>query len=160
MSVPNFYSSVMEEGLTVQASLLVALFWEELQLARWVVYTHLRWYFSLSLYSLWLDSAVLPYIIACALWATELCSSFIVMCCKQAQSFSDYSFFFPFSKQISKALAGTDRKDLMRKLPKFIYDEEKALEVRSCYLLYFFLNSTTHQVECFFKQTCSPILSV
>ena len=32
--------------------------------------------------------------------------------------------------QISKALAGADRKDLMRKLPKFIYDEEKALEVR------------------------------
>ena len=31
--------------------------------------------------------------------------------------------------QISKALAGADRKDLMRKLPKFIYDEEKALEV-------------------------------
>ncbi|CAN1781672.1 hypothetical protein LINPERHAP1_LOCUS15529, partial [Linum perenne] len=30
--------------------------------------------------------------------------------------------------QISKALAGTDRKELMRKLPKFIYDEEKALE--------------------------------
>ncbi|KAA8547608.1 hypothetical protein F0562_004037 [Nyssa sinensis] len=30
--------------------------------------------------------------------------------------------------QISKALAGADRKDLMRKLPKFIYDEEKALE--------------------------------
>ncbi|XP_020532753.1 uncharacterized protein LOC105628618 [Jatropha curcas] len=30
--------------------------------------------------------------------------------------------------QISKALAGTDRKGLMRKLPKFIYDEEKALE--------------------------------
>ncbi|KAJ9670972.1 hypothetical protein PVL29_027110 [Vitis rotundifolia] len=29
---------------------------------------------------------------------------------------------------ISKALAGADRKDLMRKLPKFIYDEEKALE--------------------------------
>jgi hypothetical protein len=38
---------------------------------------------------------------------------------------------FCFS-QISKALTGTDRKDLMRKLPKFIYDEEKALEVRSC----------------------------
>lgn len=31
--------------------------------------------------------------------------------------------------QISKAIAGADRKDLMRKLPKFIYDEEKALEV-------------------------------
>ena len=31
--------------------------------------------------------------------------------------------------QISKALAGADKKDLMRKLPKFIYDEEKALEV-------------------------------
>ncbi|KAL0009346.1 hypothetical protein SO802_010848 [Lithocarpus litseifolius] len=30
--------------------------------------------------------------------------------------------------RISKALAGADRKDLMRKLPKFIYDEEKALE--------------------------------
>ncbi|CAN6579977.1 unnamed protein product [Malus baccata var. baccata] len=27
-----------------------------------------------------------------------------------------------------KALAGADRKDLMRKLPKFIYDEDKALE--------------------------------
>ncbi|PKI55090.1 hypothetical protein CRG98_024381 [Punica granatum] len=33
-----------------------------------------------------------------------------------------------FAPQISKALAATDRKDLMRKLPKFIYDEEKALE--------------------------------
>lgn len=33
-----------------------------------------------------------------------------------------------YAPQISKALAGTDRKDLMRKLPKFIYDEEKALE--------------------------------
>ncbi|CBI21572.3 unnamed protein product, partial [Vitis vinifera] len=32
------------------------------------------------------------------------------------------------TNQISKALAGADRKDLMRKLPKFIYDEEKALE--------------------------------
>ncbi|KAK7842275.1 hypothetical protein CFP56_014119 [Quercus suber] len=31
--------------------------------------------------------------------------------------------------QISKALAGADRKDLMRKLPKFIYDEEKTLEL-------------------------------
>ncbi|XP_023889878.2 uncharacterized protein LOC112001933 [Quercus suber] len=33
-----------------------------------------------------------------------------------------------YAPQISKALAGVDRKDLMRKLPKFIYDEEKALE--------------------------------
>ncbi|XP_050209445.1 uncharacterized protein LOC126660140 [Mercurialis annua] len=33
-----------------------------------------------------------------------------------------------YAPQISKVLAGTDRKDLMRKLPKFIYDEEKALE--------------------------------
>ncbi|XP_047311502.1 uncharacterized protein LOC124914916 isoform X2 [Impatiens glandulifera] len=33
-----------------------------------------------------------------------------------------------FAPQISKALAETDRKDLMRKLPKFIYDEDKALE--------------------------------
>ena len=36
-------------------------------------------------------------------------------------------------------IAGTDRKELMKKLPKFIYDEEKALEVRnhfvSSYLL-------------------------
>ncbi|XP_021902796.1 uncharacterized protein LOC110818290 [Carica papaya] len=37
-----------------------------------------------------------------------------------------------YAPQISKALAGTDRKDLMRKLPKFIYDEEKALEVSRC----------------------------
>ncbi|GMP32221.1 hypothetical protein CsSME_00006077 [Camellia sinensis var. sinensis] len=34
-----------------------------------------------------------------------------------------------YAPQISKALAGADRKDLMRKLPKFIYDEEKALEL-------------------------------
>ncbi|KAI8007879.1 putative LRR receptor-like serine/threonine-protein kinase [Camellia lanceoleosa] len=33
-----------------------------------------------------------------------------------------------YAPQISKALAGANRKDLMRKLPKFIYDEEKALE--------------------------------
>ncbi|KAJ6907785.1 hypothetical protein NC651_018275 [Populus alba x Populus x berolinensis] len=41
-----------------------------------------------------------------------------------------------YAPQISKALAGADRKDLMRKLPKFIYDEEKALEVGICYLIY------------------------
>lgn len=35
-----------------------------------------------------------------------------------------------FVSQISKALTDTDKKDLMKKLPKFIYDEEKALEVR------------------------------
>nr|AFK47386.1 unknown [Lotus japonicus] len=33
-----------------------------------------------------------------------------------------------YAPQISKALAGADKKELMRKLPKFIYDEEKALE--------------------------------
>ncbi|KAL8088399.1 hypothetical protein AgCh_038248 [Apium graveolens] len=33
-----------------------------------------------------------------------------------------------YAPQISKALAGADKKDIMRKLPKFIYDEEKALE--------------------------------
>lgn len=33
-----------------------------------------------------------------------------------------------YAPQISKALAGADKKDLMRKLPKFIYDEDKALE--------------------------------
>ncbi|XP_047982582.1 uncharacterized protein LOC125223462 [Salvia hispanica] len=33
-----------------------------------------------------------------------------------------------FAPQISKALNGSDKKDLMKKLPKFIYDEEKALE--------------------------------
>ncbi|KAK4428313.1 hypothetical protein Salat_1130900 [Sesamum alatum] len=33
-----------------------------------------------------------------------------------------------YAPQISKALADTDKKDLMKKLPKFIYDEEKALE--------------------------------
>lgn len=33
-----------------------------------------------------------------------------------------------YAPQISKALSGADKKDLMRKLPKFIYDEEKALE--------------------------------
>ncbi|WVZ20427.1 hypothetical protein V8G54_007749 [Vigna mungo] len=40
-----------------------------------------------------------------------------------------------YAPQISKAIAGADRKELMRKLPKFIYDEEKALEVSSCLLL-------------------------
>ncbi|KAG0475987.1 hypothetical protein HPP92_012439 [Vanilla planifolia] len=33
-----------------------------------------------------------------------------------------------FAPQISKVLTGTERKELLRKLPKFIYDEEKALE--------------------------------
>ncbi|KAE8057424.1 hypothetical protein FH972_014119 [Carpinus fangiana] len=33
-----------------------------------------------------------------------------------------------YAPQISKTLTGADRKDLMRKLPKFIYDEDKALE--------------------------------
>ncbi|KAL2348710.1 hypothetical protein Fmac_002710 [Flemingia macrophylla] len=33
-----------------------------------------------------------------------------------------------YAPQISKALAVADSKDLMRKLPKFMYDEEKALE--------------------------------
>ncbi|XP_023912026.1 uncharacterized protein LOC112023636 [Quercus suber] len=33
-----------------------------------------------------------------------------------------------YAPQISKALAGPERKDLMKKLPKFIYDEDKALE--------------------------------
>ncbi|XP_030528711.1 uncharacterized protein LOC115739639 isoform X1 [Rhodamnia argentea] len=33
-----------------------------------------------------------------------------------------------YAPQISMALAGTDRKELMKKLPKFIYDEDKALE--------------------------------
>jgi hypothetical protein len=37
-----------------------------------------------------------------------------------------------YGQLIYSALAGADRKELMRKLPKFIYDEEKALEVRSC----------------------------
>jgi hypothetical protein len=38
--------------------------------------------------------------------------------------------FCSYGQLIYFALAGADRKDLMRKLPKFIYDEEKALEVR------------------------------
>ncbi|GKB72284.1 peroxidase N1-like protein, partial [Tanacetum coccineum] len=33
-----------------------------------------------------------------------------------------------FAPHISKALAGTDKKELLKKLPNFIYDEEKALE--------------------------------
>ncbi|XP_076883912.1 uncharacterized protein LOC143532876 isoform X2 [Bidens hawaiensis] len=33
-----------------------------------------------------------------------------------------------YAPQISKALAGTDKKELLKKLPNFIYDEEKALE--------------------------------
>ncbi|GAB2232432.1 hypothetical protein Droror1_Dr00011465 [Drosera rotundifolia] len=33
-----------------------------------------------------------------------------------------------YAPQISNALTGADRKELMRKLPKFIYDEDKALE--------------------------------
>nr|POE80552.1 hypothetical protein CFP56_04909 [Quercus suber] len=41
---------------------------------------------------------------------------------------------FQFWRWFRKALAGADRKDLMRKLPKFIYDEEKTLE-RTCKIL-------------------------
>ncbi|KAL4557589.1 hypothetical protein LXL04_035773 [Taraxacum kok-saghyz] len=33
-----------------------------------------------------------------------------------------------YAPQISKTLAGTDKKELLKKLPTFIYDEEKALE--------------------------------
>ncbi|XP_070679851.1 uncharacterized protein [Malus domestica] len=33
------------------------------------------------------------------------------------------------NSKISNALVGVDRKDLMRKLSKFIYEEEKALEI-------------------------------
>ncbi|KAI4389656.1 hypothetical protein MLD38_001857 [Melastoma candidum] len=33
-----------------------------------------------------------------------------------------------YAPQISLAISGTDKKDLMRKLPKFIYDEDKSLE--------------------------------
>ncbi|PWA94323.1 hypothetical protein CTI12_AA059870 [Artemisia annua] len=33
-----------------------------------------------------------------------------------------------YAPQISKALSGTDKKELLKKLPTFIYDEEKALE--------------------------------
>ncbi|ESW30019.1 hypothetical protein PHAVU_002G117800 [Phaseolus vulgaris] len=33
-----------------------------------------------------------------------------------------------YAPQISRVIAGADRKNLMRKLPKFVYDEEKALE--------------------------------
>ncbi|KAL6572191.1 hypothetical protein OROMI_013149 [Orobanche minor] len=35
-----------------------------------------------------------------------------------------------YAPQISNALISTDKKDLMKKLPKFIYDEEKAVENR------------------------------
>ncbi|XP_004300120.1 PREDICTED: uncharacterized protein LOC101295716 [Fragaria vesca subsp. vesca] len=33
-----------------------------------------------------------------------------------------------YAPQISKTLAGADRKELMRKLPNFLYDEEKEVE--------------------------------
>ncbi|PIN05317.1 hypothetical protein CDL12_22144 [Handroanthus impetiginosus] len=33
-----------------------------------------------------------------------------------------------YAPQISKALTGTERRELMKKLPKFIYDDEKAVE--------------------------------
>ncbi|KAK4745765.1 hypothetical protein SAY87_012077 [Trapa incisa] len=39
-----------------------------------------------------------------------------------------------YAPQISKPLAGTDRKEMMKKLPKFIYDEDKALE-KKCKVL-------------------------
>ncbi|KAE9596824.1 hypothetical protein Lalb_Chr16g0380141 [Lupinus albus] len=35
-----------------------------------------------------------------------------------------------YAPQISRVLAGADSNDFMRKLPKFMYDEEKALETR------------------------------
>ncbi|KAI4388517.1 hypothetical protein MLD38_000838 [Melastoma candidum] len=33
-----------------------------------------------------------------------------------------------YAPQISQMIAGTDKKDIIRKLPKFVYNEEKALE--------------------------------
>lgn len=81
-------------------------------------------------------------------WKLILCSYWIVL-------------------QISKALTGADRKDLMRKLPKFIYDEEKALEVK-IYLCFVFISSicsyfpsrTLYQVSICVSEITSPIFFV
>lgn len=54
--------------------------------------------------------------------------------------------------QISKALAGTDKKELMRKLPKFIYDEDKALEVHIIILVLTFMANES----CYNKTILSP----
>ncbi|XP_070679881.1 uncharacterized protein [Malus domestica] len=40
------------------------------------------------------------------------------------------------NSKISNAVVGVDRKDLMRKLSKFIYEEEKALEFSSATISY------------------------
>lgn len=60
-----------------------------------------------------------------------------------------------FLTQISRALAGTDRKEIMKKLPKFIYDEDKALEVRR----YPFLSYKTIPSTLYFlvMATCSVV---
>lgn len=54
--------------------------------------------------------------------------------------------------QISKALAGADRKDLMRRLPKFIYDEEKALEVKPLFIYLWETTFCVPKVPIFFSK--------
>ncbi|QCD94318.1 CCR4-NOT transcription complex subunit 6 [Vigna unguiculata] len=64
--------------------------------------------------------------------------------------------------EISKAIAGADRKDLMRKLPKFVYDEEKALEVvkNLGYSLIYMKRSGQKRDGCglFYKHDCAELL--
>ena len=81
----------------------------------------------------------------------SLCSSLTVLYGYSGFFFSHYICNFVYLLQISKALAGPERKDLMKKLPKFIYDEDKALEVESFSLLHLYIiNSQDKSVFFFF----------
>lgn len=80
--------------------------------------------------------------------------------CHNASNLINYvASWCHISLQISKVLAGAeipDKKDLMRKLPKFIYDEEKALEVITMHLLlrYLFICKAS---QCWLAICCSHL---
>lgn len=52
-----------------------------------------------------------------------------------------------FLLQVSKVTTGTNKKKLMRKLPDFIYNEEKALEINTfIWILHYKLSTKSPQV--------------
>lgn len=90
----------------------------------------LYWILNLSLHGLW---TMIFYIWNC---------------------FSYVFDFYVLTFQISGALDGADSKDLMRKLPKFMYNEEKALEVRKFSCSYNLLESWNHAHLVCLKNWC------
>lgn len=150
------FGAVMVEGRAVEVPLLVDLFLGDWLSEHLVVCTHLRYVHAICSTSNQLISSLSEALLV-MLWCGFISLDFCIMI-YQYGFFVALIFCFVlnahmlkvdtgfmtlfaniwpifFASQISKALTGTlngtDKKDLMKKLPKFLYDEEKALEVCS-----------------------------